>query len=100
RRHVVIAADMPASDEDLRHGAAAMRTLHHGRADLGIAGVDLLIAHALLLEQRLGGVTVGAPTGRIDLDLGHLILAESPPSIWDWQKSRQAFAGADAGEGD
>src|SRR5262245_50866647 len=71
-RHLVVAAHMRVADEDLRDSAAAMGALHHCHPRLLVGYVDLVERHALVLEQRLGGVAEGTPVGGVDLDLTHL----------------------------
>ena len=66
---VVGAADMRLADEDLRHGAAAIGADHHLLAEAGVLHVDFLEGDTLLLQQRLGGVAVGAIGRRVDGDL-------------------------------
>src|SRR5438105_12153982 len=68
---VVGPAHMMLADEDLGHRAPT-RLLGQLHARLVIAlDVDLLVGHALLVEQALGANAVGAPGGRVDLNRLH-----------------------------
>src|ERR1043165_2399703 len=72
---------MVAIDENLRHGQAATRPLHHGAAQFGIARhVDLLESNALFVEQPFGLHTVGTKIRRIDDDLSHAARTRNLPS--------------------
>ena len=50
---------------------AAMSALYHIHTHLRIGRVDLVIGDAFVVEQRLGGVAIGAPIGGVDLNLAH-----------------------------
>ena len=71
RHQIVAAADMPAVDEDLRHGGpsagAADRFLALGRA---VRSVDLTERHTLGGQQADGAGAVRAPRLGVDLDRG------------------------------
>ena len=68
----IAAPDMSFADEDLRHGAPAMRFRHHAPALFHIVtDVDLGEFHILPAQQSLGRKTIRAKSRRIDGDLGH-----------------------------
>src|SRR5947207_534132 len=69
------AADRPAVDEDLRHGAAA-RAAHEIGACLEVAAhVDLVEGHAARLQQPLRAHAEGAARRGVHLDARHRIEA-------------------------
>src|SRR5687768_12434440 len=78
RGEVVVAADVPLTDVDLRDGAPA-GALHHFLAARGLeVDADLLdLGHALRLEQPLGHQAERAHARRIHHDLRHRLT--SPP---------------------
>src|ERR1700722_18012627 len=64
---------MLAVDEDLRHGAAALRALDHLGATVRLlVEADLVEGDPLLLQQRFDTRAIGAPHRRVDVDFGHL----------------------------
>ena len=72
RVEVVAAADVLIADPDLRHRVAAAGLGAHLGAQLALADVDLLeCRNALLAQELLCHVAVGAKAGRVDSDLGH-----------------------------
>src|SRR4051794_33712566 len=75
RMQVVAAADVRFTDENLRHGPAAVRASHHfGAARAFHAHVDLEELDALALQQRFGGAAIAAPGRGIDFHRGHSLI--------------------------
>src|SRR5205809_3418871 len=75
RRQLLEAADRPAVDEDLRHGAAA-RAAHEIGACLGVAAhVDLVEGHAARPQQPLRAHAERAARRGIYLDARHRVEA-------------------------
>src|SRR2546422_163758 len=71
RRQLLEAADRPAVDEDLRHGAAA-RAAHEIGACLGVAAhVDLVEGHAARPQQSLRAHAERAARRGVHLDARH-----------------------------
>jgi len=67
---VVATADMRAVDENLRHGVPT-RSFRHGLPVRRIRlDVDLVPLQPLLLEELLRAIAEGAPTRRVEEDLG------------------------------
>src|SRR5262245_21307947 len=71
-REFFITADMPPMDEDLRHGARALRTLDHLDAPVRLeADIDLLEFEPLAAQEPLGRLAITAELGGVDLDPRH-----------------------------
>ena len=70
---VVVAADVLAAEEDLRHAAAAGALDHLRLARLVVGDVGLLPRHALGAQQRLGLGAEGAPLLGVDEDVGRVV---------------------------
>src|ERR1700761_3451487 len=69
---VVIAADVRAVDEDLRHGAAALAPFEHLAELRGIAvDAELVPLETAILEEVLCGDAVGADRRAVDFDSWH-----------------------------
>src|SRR5262249_56196059 len=72
REDIIIPAHMGRADENLRHGHASIRARHHlASAFLIAAHVDLPELDALVRQQPLGGVAIGAVAGGVNLDFSH-----------------------------
>src|SRR5262249_42366580 len=69
---IITAADMGRTDENLRHGHAAMGAFHHALAQFGAAAdVDFGERHALPRQQCLGADAIGTIARGIDFHRRH-----------------------------
>src|SRR3546814_7742750 len=83
RRKVVAAADMPAVDEDLRHGAPPAGAPDHRVEAVAIhRHIDFAIGRALAVEQPLRPRAIGAEKFRINFDRCHAAITSSFPAAY------------------
>src|SRR5690606_32774843 len=59
RSNLRVAAQMPVTGKNLRHGSAPMCSLDHRHANFRTLGIHFLVGNTLLIEQGFRGIAIG-----------------------------------------